>query len=170
MSTPVNKTRSTRAKTRQPVISVIGAGKCSKKLQDLAETVGREIAASGAVLLCGGLGGVMEAAARGAKEAKGTTIGILPSDRKADANEFIDFVIVTGMGEGRNMLVAKSADAVIALPGKYGTLTEMAFALLNGIPVISVSAWKLGDEVQQVEDPVEAVKVAVESARKRICG
>lgn len=154
---------------RKATIAVIGAGKCSKKLQDIAEQIGRQIAEQDAVLLCGGLGGVMEAAARGAKAAGGTTIGIIPTDRKSDANEYIDHVIVTGMGEGRNMIVAKSADAVIALPGKYGTLTEMAFALLNGIPVISVSAWKLGEEVKQVEDPIEAAKLAVELARKHVC-
>lgn len=169
MSELAKKSRSTHAVRRKPVISVVGAGKCSKKLQELAELVGRTIAEHDAVLLCGGLGGVMEAAARGAKSAGGATIGIIPTDRKSDANEYLDYVIVTGMGEGRNMLVAKSADAMIALPGKYGTLTEMAFALLNQIPVISISAWKLGDEVLQIEDPAEAVKQAVEMARKRIC-
>jgi uncharacterized protein (TIGR00725 family) len=110
----------------------------------------------------------MEGAARGAKEAGGPTIGILPSDDKAEANEFIDFVIPTGLGEVRNILVIRSADAVIALPGKYGTLTEIAFALLHGKPLISVSSWKIGDEVRQMEDHMEAAKLAMELASKSV--
>ena len=153
---------------RKPVIAVIGAGKCSKKLRDMAAVIGKCIAEQGGVLVCGGLGGVMEGAARGAKEAGGVTIGILPTDSKADANEFIDYVIPSGFGEARNIMVVRSADAVIALPGKYGTLTEMAFALLAGIPVISVMAWKLGDEIMQVEDPIEAAHKAMELAQKRV--
>jgi uncharacterized protein (TIGR00725 family) len=153
---------------RKPIIAVVGAGKCSKKLRDQAADIGRYIAEHGGVVICGGLGGVMEGAARGAKEAGGVTIGIIPSDNRADANEFIDYVIPTGFGEARNIIVVRTADAVIALPGKYGTLTEMAFALLAGKPVISVSAWKLGDEITQIEDPVEAAKVALELALKHL--
>ena len=108
----------------------------------------------------------MEGAARGAREAGGPTIGILPTDNKDEANEFIDFVIPTGFGEARNIMVVRSADAVVAFPGKYGTLSEMAFALLAGKPVISVSAWKLGDEITQVEDPLEAAKLAMKLARR----
>ena len=152
---------------RKPVIAVVGAGKCSKKLRDLAVEIGGQIARAGAVLVCGGLGGVMEAAAQGAKESGGTTIGILPTDDKKDANEFIDHVIPTGFGEARNIIVVRSADAVIALPGKYGTLTEMAFALLAEKPVISVSAWNLGDEVHQVDNPSEAVRMALELIAKK---
>ncbi len=156
------------ASKRKPVIAVIGAGKCSKKLKDMAAEVGRYIAENGGVLVCGGLGGTMEGAARGAKEAGGTTIGIIPSDDKTDANEFIDYVIVTGLGHARNILVVNTADAIVALPGKYGTLSEMAFALNAGKPIVSVSAWKLGDEIRQVEDPIEAAKIALEMARKTI--
>lgn len=153
---------------RKPVIAVIGAGKCSKKLKDMAADVGRYIAENGGVLVCGGLGGTMEGAARGAKEAGGTTIGIIPGNNKSDANDFIDYVIVTGIGHARNILVVNSADAIVALPGKYGTLTEMAFALISGKPIVSVSAWKLGDEVRQVDDPIEAAKIALEMARKEL--
>jgi len=156
------------AAKRKPVIAVIGAGKCSKKLRDMAADVGRYIAENGGVVVCGGLGGIMEGAARGAKEAGGTTIGIIPSDNKEDANEFIDFVIATGIGQARNILVVNSADAIVALPGKYGTLTEMAFALNAGKPIVSVSAWNLGDEIRQEEDPIEAAKLALEMARKKI--
>ncbi len=152
---------------RKPVIAVIGAGKCSKKLRDMAAEIGKYVAENGGVLLCGGLGGVMEGAARGAKEAGGTTIGIIPSENKTDANEFIDYVIPTGFGQARNVLVVRAADAIVALPGKYGTLSEMAFALVSGKPIISVQAWKLGEEIQQVEDPLEAAKIAMELARKQ---
>ena len=152
---------------RKPVIAVIGAGKCSRKLRDIAAEIGRYVAENGGVLLCGGLGGVMEGAARGAKEAGGTTIGIIPSENKADANQFIDHVIPTGFGQARNVLVVRAADAIVALPGKYGTLSEMAFALVSGKPIISVQAWKLGEEIQQVEDPLEAAKIAMELARKQ---
>ncbi len=150
---------------RKPVIAVIGASKCSKKLRDMAAVVGKYIADSGGILVCGGMGGIMEGAARGAKEAGGTTIGILPTNNRDDANEFIDYVIPTGFGEARNIIVVRAADAVIAFPGKFGTLSEMAFALQAGRPVVSVSAWKLGDDIIQVDDPLEAARMAMELAR-----
>ncbi|MFZ5979350.1 MAG: TIGR00725 family protein, partial [Candidatus Zixiibacteriota bacterium] len=146
------------------VIAVIGAGKCSKKLRDMAAQVGRYIAEHGGVLVCGGMGGIMEGAARGAKEGGGVTIGILPTDDKRDANPYIDYAIPTGFGEGRNLMVVRTADVVVALPGKYGTLSEMAFARLFNKPVISVSAWRLGDDIRQVDDPEEAAKLAMELA------
>lgn len=152
---------------RKPVIAVIGAGKCSRKLRDMAAEIGRYVAENGGVVLCGGLGGVMEGAARGAKEAGGTTIGIIPSENKADANQFIDYVIPTGFGQARNVLVVRAADAIVALPGKFGTLSEMAFALVSGKPIVSVQAWKLGEEILQVEDPIEAAKIAMDLARKQ---
>jgi uncharacterized protein (TIGR00725 family) len=153
---------------RKPVIAVVGASKCSKKMRDIAADIGKYVAQHGGVIVCGGLGGVMEGAARGAREAGGVTIGILPSDDKAEANEFIDYVIPTGLGEVRNILVIRTADAVIALPGKYGTLTEISFALLHGKPLISVSSWKIGDEVKQMEDHMEAAKLAMELATKSV--
>ena len=156
------------APKRKPIIAVIGAGKCSKKLQDMAADIGRYLAENGAVLVCGGLGGIMEGAARGAKEGGGTKIGIIPTSEKNDANEYIDHVIVTGFGEARNIIIVKTADAIVALPGKYGTLTEMAFALHAGKPIVSVSAWKLGDEIRQVDDPLEAAKIALEMARRKV--
>ncbi|MCH8026736.1 MAG: TIGR00725 family protein [candidate division Zixibacteria bacterium] len=152
---------------RKPVIAVIGAGKCSRKLRDMAADIGRYVAENGGVVLCGGLGGIMEGAARGAKEAGGTTIGIIPSENKADANQFIDYVIPTGFGQARNVLVVRAADAIVALPGKFGTLSEMAFALVSGKPIVSVQAWKLGEEILQVEDPIEAARIAMDLARKQ---
>ena len=151
---------------RKPVIAVVGAGKCSKKLRDMAAEVGKYVAEHGGVIVCGGMGGIMEGAARGAKEAGGTTIGILPSDKKEDANEYIDIVIPSGFGEARNLLVIRAADAVIAFPGKFGTLSEMAFALQGGKPLISVNAWKLGDDIKVVDDPMEAAKLAMELAQE----
>ena len=152
---------------RKPVIAIIGAGKCSKKLCDMAADIGKYVAENGGVVLCGGLGGIMEGAARGAKEAGGTTIGIIPSENKADANRFIDYVIPSGFGEARNVLIIRSADAIVALPGKFGTLSEMAFALISGKPIVSVQAWKLGDEILQVDDHIEAAKLALELAKKQ---
>ena len=153
---------------RKPVIAVVGAGKCSKKLRDMAAEVGKYVAENNGVIVCGGMGGIMEGAARGAKEAGGETIGILPTDNKEDANEFIDFVIPSGFGEARNLLVVRAADAVIAFPGKFGTLSEMAFALQAGKPLISVNAWKLGDDIKVVETPLEAAEMAMELAQENL--
>lgn len=150
------------AQNRKPVIAVVGAGKCSKKLRDAAAEVGRIVAENGGIIVCGGLGGIMEGAARGAKEAGGTTIGIIPTEIKDDANEYIDHIIPSGLGEARNLLVIRTADAVIAFPGKYGTLSEMAFALQSKKPLISVNAWKLGDDIRQVETPAEAAELALQ--------
>ncbi|MCP4685553.1 MAG: TIGR00725 family protein [bacterium] len=151
---------------RKPIIAIIGASKCSKKLRDMAAVVGKYVAENEGVVVCGGMGGIMEGAARGAKEAGGTTIGILPTADRADANEYIDYAIPTGFGEARNILVVRTADAVLAFPGKFGTLSEMAFALQARKPVISISAWKLGDEIIQMEDPLEAAEKAMALARE----
>ncbi len=150
---------------RKPMIAVVGAGKCSKKLRDMASIVGKYIAENGGVVVCGGLGGIMEGAARGAKEAGGLTIGILPSDSKYDANKYIDIAIPTGFGEARNIMVVRAADAVVAFPGKYGTLSEMAFALHAHRRVISVNAWRLGEDIIQEKDPLKAAELAMKIAR-----
>lgn len=151
---------------RKPIIAVVGASKCSKKLRDMAALAGKHIAESGGILVCGGMGGIMEGAARGAKEGGGTTIGILPTADRADANEYIDFPIPTGFGEARNLLVVRTADAVLAFPGKFGTLSEMAFALQARKPVVSISAWKLGEQIVQMEDPLEAAEKVMALARE----
>ncbi len=150
---------------RKPVIAVVGAGKCSKKLRDMAAEVGKYVAENGGVIVSGGMGGIMEGVSRGAKEAGGVTIGILPTDQKDDANKYIDYVLPSGFGEARNLLVIRAADAVIAFPGKYGTLSEMAFALQAGKPLISVNAWKLGDDIKVVETALEAAEIAMEMAQ-----
>ncbi|MFC1909906.1 TIGR00725 family protein [Chloroflexota bacterium] len=124
-------------------IAVIGGSQCSPEEARTAEEVGREIARCGISLICGGMGGVMEAACRGAAAEGGLTIGILPGDIRQMANPYVRIPVVTGIGHGRNMMVAKSAHAVIAIGGSYGTLSEIAFALLSNIPVIGLNTWKL---------------------------
>ena len=154
-------------------ISVIGENDPSPRLAALAEAVGAEIAAAGAVLICGGLGGAMEAACRGAHSRGGVTIGILPGSRHGEANPYVTYAIPTGLGHARNLLVARSAHAVIAVGGKYGTLSEIAFAKIEGTPVIGLDTWDLrrtGQEevpIQQAHDAKEAVALALAAARKR---
>jgi uncharacterized protein (TIGR00725 family) len=148
-------------------ISVIGAGKCDEKTYALAEQVGRELAQRGATIVCGGLGGVMEAACKGAKSAGGRTIGILPGTHYRDANPYVDVPIVTGMGEARNVIVVRSGRAVIAIGGEFGTLSEIAYALKFGIPVIGIATWQLAkggkstDAIVEVATPQEAAERAI---------
>ncbi|MGB9301567.1 MAG: TIGR00725 family protein, partial [Anaerolineae bacterium] len=118
------------------MVAVIGDGFCSADTALLAEEVGRLLAQKGAAVVCGGLGGVMEAACRGAKEAGGLTIGILPGTSRRDANPYVDIPIVTGIREARNVIVVSSAQSVIAVSGSFGTLSEIAHALKLGIPVV----------------------------------
>ena len=121
-----------------------------------AEAVGRGLAAAGVTLVCGGLGGVMEAACRGAAANGGLTIGILPGADRAAANEWVKVALPTGLGELRNGLVVRAADAVIAIGGAYGTLSEIALALRTGVPVIGVNTWEI-DGIEHVGSPEEAV-------------
>ena len=143
-------------------IGVIGAGQCSSEIEKLAEEVGKEIARNKAVLVCGGLGGVMEASARGAKQEGGNTVGILPGVSFEDANPFIDIPIVTGLSHARNVLVVRSSHALIAIEGGYGTLSEIAIALKIGKPVVGLRTWKISEEIVTVETPQEAVKKAID--------
>ena len=124
-------------------MAVVGPSEGSSDELAAAEGVGRALAERGAVLVCGGLAGAMEAACRGAKEAGGTTLAFLPGTRRDDANPFVDIALPTGMGEMRNMLIVRAADAVIAVGGEFGTLSEIAFALRVGKPVVGISTWEL---------------------------
>jgi uncharacterized protein (TIGR00725 family) len=147
-------------------IAVVGSGSNDKEIKSLAQEVGREIARYGGVLVCGGLGGAMEAVAMGAKEMGGTTVGILPGDDQKSANKYIDYVVVTGMGHARNVIVVKSADVIIALPGGPGTLSEIALALKMGKQVISVGGflpWEKIEGVKSIKSPKEAVKYIFDS-------
>jgi uncharacterized protein (TIGR00725 family) len=146
-------------------IGVVGAGDCSEDICELAEEVGEGIAAAGAILVCGGMGGVMEAAARGAKKQGGITIGILPGVDKNQGNPHIDFPIVTGLGEGRNLLVVRNSDVLIAFPGKFGTLSEIAFALKLGKPVFGLSTWNVSGEIIKAGSASEAVSMALDRAK-----
>jgi uncharacterized protein (TIGR00725 family) len=154
-------------KDRQVFIGVIGGGEVTAQVAGLAEEVGREIARRGAVLVCGGLGGVMEAACRGAAAGGGLTIGILPGEDRRAANPFVRIPIVTGMGYARNVAVVRSCHAVIAVDGSYGTLSEIGHALQAGIPVIGLKSWSLSREgrddtgVIPAKNPADAVEIAI---------
>jgi hypothetical protein len=153
------------------LIGVIGGGQCSAEDAKLAEAVGRGLARRGAILVCGGLGGVMEAACKGAKLAGGLTIGILPEDSRYTANPYVDIPIVTDLGYARNVIVVKSSQAVIAIHGSYGTLSEIAYALQSGIPVIGINTWSLSVDGQPdasiipAEDAEDAVEKAIDAAK-----
>jgi uncharacterized protein (TIGR00725 family) len=145
----------------QPVyIAVIGGSEISNELVALARRVGGEVARKGAVLLCGGLGGVMAAAAQGAQEAGGVSLGILPDGDRSRANPYLTYTIVTNLGHARNMLIAHSADAMIAVDGSYGTVSEAAIALKLGKPVIALQvSWDLPG-LQRAASAAEAVALA----------
>ena len=149
-------------------IAVIGGYPCSPEETRMAEIVGYELARRGAILICGGEGGVMEAACKGAQKSGGITVGILPGDTRQNANPFVTIPIVTGIGPARNIIVVKSAQAVIAIGGGYGTLSEISFALKNGIPVIGLNTWSISRQnvpdssIIFIDDPVDAAKLAFE--------
>lgn len=153
-------------------IAVIGGSECEEEVLELAEAVGRELAKRGVVLVCGGLSGVMEASCRGARGEGGTTVGILPGEDRRDANPNVQIPIVTGMGYLRNAIVVKSAQAVIAVNGSYGTLSEIAFALQYEIPVIGLRTWDLrmngdmDDSIIRADTAEEAVGKAIAAAKQ----
>jgi uncharacterized protein (TIGR00725 family) len=149
----------TRKKTR---IGVIGGGSPDAEALETAFKVGKLIAEKGAVLLCGGLGGVMEAASQGAKEAGGMTIGILPGNNPDQANPFIDIPIATNMGHSRNSLVALNSDVLIAINGQYGTLSEIAFGCIYRKKIIGLGTWDIKG-VLPAETPEEALELALSS-------
>ncbi len=155
-------------------VSVIGSGDCAQdsELAALAEEVGRGLAEAGAVLVCGGMGGVMEAASRGAAKAGGTVIGIVPTDSPADANPHCTHVVATGIGQARNLAVVASGAAVIAIGGAWGTLAEIGFARRLGRPVVTLRSWTARGEgemaampgVEAVDSSAAAVAAALESS------
>jgi uncharacterized protein (TIGR00725 family) len=161
------------------IIGVIGSSKAEPDVLAMAEEVGIEIARNGAAVVCGGMTGVMEAVCKGARKEGGLTIGIIPSDDKMDANPFVQIPIVTGMGMGRNVMLVKTADVVIAVGGEYGTLSEIAHALNIGKKVIGLRTWKLEKahtksipNLIEVDTPKKAVALALEliSAQKQSSG
>ena len=144
----------------RPYIAVVGPGEATAVDLSAAEAVGNELARAGAVLVCGGLGGVMEAACRGARKAGATTIGILPGPDRAAANPFVDVAIATGLGEARNALVVRNADALVAVGRGYGTLSEIALALKARKPVVALDSWDI-DGVVSAATPEHAVTAAL---------
>lgn len=145
---------------RKPLIGVIGGSECVPDIARMAEEVGRRIAERGGVLVCGGLGGVMEASAAGAQKAGGLTIGILPDGSAEGSNDHIDIPIVTGMGYARNVIIVKTADVVIAIDGRFGTLSEVAHSLVYEKKVISLQSWEVDAAILPARDAQEAVDLA----------
>ncbi|MEE8353382.1 MAG: TIGR00725 family protein [Dehalococcoidales bacterium] len=156
------------SKEKQISIAVIGGSDPSSRETRIAREVGRELAERGAILVCGGLGGVMAAACQGARSADGITVGILPGTDPADANPHVQIPIATGVGYARNMAVVKSARAVIAIGGSYGTLSEIAYALQSDIPVVGIDTWSLARSghpdgaILPAADAAEAVRLALD--------
>jgi hypothetical protein len=150
------------------IVSVIGGHSCTDEVEQLTQNLGKKLAKVVDILVCGGLSGVMKAAASGFKAGGGITIGIIPSYDKNEANAFIDIVIPTGLGLARNVLVVKSADVVVALPGESGTLSEIAYCLQFGIPVISLSSWDIPGVIKArtVQEAVERVKTLLKKESK----
>ncbi len=150
---------------KQPLlIAVIGGRKTTPLLKKEAEEVGRLIAQNGGILVCGGLHGIMASAAKGAKKGGGITVGIMPQDHKSNANPYIDVPISTGLGIGRNVIIARTADALIAVGGEYGTLSEIAFGLQMKKPVIGIGSWDIRGVIS-AKDAEEAVNKVIELCR-----
>ena len=155
---------------REIIIAVIGTRQPSPEESKLAEEVGRELAKNGVALICGGLGGVMADACRGAHAEGGLTIGVIPGDDRKSANPYVQIPIVTGIGYARNVIIVKSAQAVIAVGGGYGTLTEIGYALDSKIPVIGLGTWKISRNNQLDKSIIRArnAKEAVNKALKLV--
>ena len=157
--------------TRETYIAVVGPSAGTPAELAIGETVGRGIAEAGGILVCGGMGGVMEAAAGGCAGAGGRSVGILPSESRLDANPYVTIAVATGMGEARNAIVVRTADVVIAVHGEFGTLSEIALALKMGKPVVGLGTWELGKDGEPVaaivpaSDAREAVDTALRLAR-----
>jgi uncharacterized protein (TIGR00725 family) len=148
-------------------IGVIGGRDVSPEMIKAAESVGQWIAERNAILICGGLGGVMEAACRGAQKAGGTTVGILPMASKEEANPYVDIVIPTDMGIARNAIVVHASDGVIAVDGSYGTLSEIAFALQLCVPLVALKSWEIDPSVLSADNPKEAVDTLFKLIQKK---
>ncbi len=140
-------------------VGVIGAGECDDSLAQMAKEIGQGIARMGAILICGGLGGIMAAACEGARQEGGLTVGILPGTHRGEANQFVDIEIVTGIHEARNLIIIRTADVLVAIGGSYGTLSEIGFALKMNKPVIGLKTWDIPGvlKVTSVEEVLQLV-------------
>ncbi len=160
---------------RAMIIAVIGGEGVSAEVARLAEEVGRELARRGCTVICGGGSGVMEATCRGARAEGGHTIGILPGHNAEESppNEYVEFPVFTGLGYARNSMVVLSAQAVIAIDGAYGTLTEIAYALIHEVPIVGLDTWHFSyhgddaDRILRANDPVDAAEKALAVAQRR---
>jgi uncharacterized protein (TIGR00725 family) len=144
-----------------PYVAVVGTGEADEQQARAAEAVGRELARAGAVVVCGGLGGVMAAVCRGAQDGGGVTLGLLPGSDRAAANRWVSIAVATGMGELRNGLIVRAADAVVAVGGGLGTLSEIALALKLGRPVVGVGTWDIAGVIS-IDDPIAATRRVLE--------
>jgi uncharacterized protein (TIGR00725 family) len=157
-------------------VAVVGGGHADEEDCDAAARVGRALGEAGAVVVTGGLGGVMAAACRGARDGGGTSLAILPGVDRSAANEFVDVAVASGLGEGRNLLVVRNADAVVAVGGEFGTLSEIALALQAGIPVVGLGTFELAKRGREVggviraETPEQAADTALREAARRRAG
>ena len=148
--------------SQQPYVAVVGAGDADAAQERAAEEVGHELATAGAVVVCGGLGGVMAAACRGAREAGGVTLGLLPGSDRSAGNPWLTVAVATGMGELRNGLVARASDGLVAVGGGFGTLSEIALALKLGRPVVGVGTWDIAAPLVRIDDPRAAARRLLE--------
>jgi len=146
-----------------PYVAVVGPGEAAPEQMEVAEAVGRGLAAAGAIVVTGGRGGVMAAACKGAERLAGTSVGILPGSDRGEANAWVSVAIPTGLGELRNGLIIRAVDAVIAVGGAYGTLSEVALALKTGVPVVGIGSWEI-EGIERAATPEEAVGRALELA------
>jgi uncharacterized protein (TIGR00725 family) len=156
-----------------PYVGVAGASQPEAELVELAEVLGRRLAEAGAVVVCGGGGGVMTAVCKGAAAAGGTSVGLLPGESRRDGNPYLGVAVPTGLGEGRNVLLVRASDALVAVGGGFGTLSEIALALRTGVPVVGLRTWSIGLAGRQVDafpvaaDPDEAARLALAAAATR---
>jgi uncharacterized protein (TIGR00725 family) len=150
---------------KRTIIAVIGGSQPDQESMEIAEQVGRLIAENNAILITGGMGGVMLAASKGAHKANGLVIGVLPGMDKKQANAFVDIPIVTGVGEARNSIITRTCDCAIAIDGSYGTLSEIAYCMIYKKPVIGINTWRIDAPIIEVKTPEEAVDLAIRKVR-----
>ncbi len=151
---------------RRKIIAVIGGSQPDENSLKIAEEVGSLIAQKDAILITGGLGGVMSAASKGAKQADGLVIGILPTTDKESANPYVDIPIITGMSEARNIIIARTCDCAVAIDGKYGTLSEIAYCLMFNVPVVGINTWEIAAPIIVAKDAKEAINIAFDKILK----
>lgn len=144
------------------LISVIGPSNADPEIKDIAEQVGKEIALRDFVVVCGGMGGIMESVCKGAKSASGLTIGILPGETRHNANKYLDIPIITGIGQARNLTVALTGDVIIAIGGGFGTLSEISLALKFNKIVVGINTWDVSPLIRSTSSAAEAVRLAAD--------